>query len=395
MLTAGTRILKGSRHALWSMGFRPFFLLAALWSVLALALWIVMLATAETLPTRFDPVDWHIHAMLFGFVFAAMAGFLLTAIPSWTGRPPIRGTALFALVLLWLFGRLACVFSAWCAPYTAPLIDVAFPVVLATIAVREILAAHNWRNIAIPAPLAMLAIADILMHLESIGIGIPPGLGWRLALAAIVAMISVIGGRIIPAFTRNWLELRGATVLPAPAGIVDRASLGCLHAGLFAWALLPAFLPVGAILLAASALNVWRLARWRGLAVRSEPLLAILHVGYGWVALGAGLLGASAIWAAVPQAAAIHALTAGAIGTMVLAIMTRVALGHTGRALEADRVTAGIYVIVVLSALFRIAAAFAIAPSSMFLDVSAALWTLAFVLFGCCYGPMLLSPRLA
>ena len=155
-------------------------------------------------------------------------------------------------------------------------------------------------------------------------------------------------------FTRNWLVKRSVTALPAAHGMIDRAALAALHTGLLGWALFPASKLAGAILIAAAALNLWRLARWRGFATGPEPLLAILHLGYAWVVLGTALLGVSMLSSAIPQAAAIHAFTAGGVGTMVLAVMTRVARGHTGRALEADRFTIAIYLMITVAAVIRV-----------------------------------------
>jgi len=378
---------------LWSLGFRPFFLAAGLWPALAVAVWIVMFATGETLPSRFAPLDWHIHAMLFGFVPAAIAGFLLTAIPNWTGRPPVHGRALAILAGLWLAGRVVAFLSALIPLWLAALIDLSFLFALAGVAAREIILARNWRNAAIPLPVCVLGIANLLMYLELGGVALPPGLGWRLGLAAIIILISMIGGRIIPNFTRNWLMRQRQSALPPAPGLADRAALGTLHLGLIGWTFLPDMQVVGWLLLLAGALNVLRVARWRGIATLGEPLLAILHIGYFWVAAGAALLGAAMLSYAVPQAAAIHALTAGAIGTMILAVMTRVARGHTGRPLAADRTTVWIYALVSLSALVRVIAAFSAAWMMPLLEASAILWIAAFLLFTTIYGPYLLQPR--
>jgi len=380
--------------ALWALAFRPFFLAASVWAALALAVWIVLLLTGGRLPSRFDPLSWHIHAMLFGFVPAAIAGFMLTAIPAWTGRRPISGAPLIGLVALWLLGRVVCLVSAFLPLWSAAAVDLAFPITLCAVAAREIIAARNWRNLMMPIPIGVLGFADLLMYLELAGYGVPAGLGWRLAIAAIIALISAIGGRIIPAFTRNWLVQRGVAALPAAHSRVDRAALAVLHTGLLWWALFPASKPAGAILIAAAALNLGRLARWRGFATAPEPLLAILYVGYTWIVLGAALLGASMLSSSVPEAAAIHAFTAGAIGTMVLAVMTRVARGHTGRALEADRVTITTYLMVTGAAVIRVIAEFAGASAMILFAASAVLWVGGFGLFAVSHASMLLSPRL-
>ncbi|HXZ02828.1 MAG TPA: NnrS family protein [Stellaceae bacterium] len=376
-----------------AQGFRPFFLAAGVWSAAALALWIVLFAAGAALPSRFDPLAWHIHEMLFGFVMAAVAGFLLTAIPNWTRRLPVSGAPLALLLGLWLLGRAACLVSALLPSSLAIAADLSFPAVLLAVVAREIVAGRNWRNLPMVAPVTVLAVADLLMHLEAVGASVPPGLGWRLALAAVIVLISVVAGRIVPSFTRNWLAKRGDPDLPAVHGAIDRAALGTLHAGLVGWAFFPAERALGWLLLLGAALNLWRLLRWRGGATAEEPLLLVLHVGYAWLALGAGLLGMAELDADLPPSAAIHALTAGAIGTMVLAVMTRVARGHTGRALSADRATSLIYVLVGLAALARVVAVFAGAWTLPLLVVSAGLWVAAFAGFVLRYGPMLLLPR--
>jgi uncharacterized protein involved in response to NO len=377
--------------AFLSYGFRPFFFLGALWSAAALLVWIVLFAAGGSLPSRFDPLGWHIHEMLFGFVMATIAGFLLTAIANWTGRQPVNGALLALLVALWLFGRLVCLISAFLPAWVAAAVDLAFPALLAGVIAREIIAGRNWRNLPMIGTVTVLGIANLLMHLEAAGVNVPPGLGWRLGLAAVIVLISVVGGRIVPSFTRNWLAKRQTQNLPAPPGMIDRAALGTLHAGLFGWAFAPDFPPLGLLLVVSAALNLWRLIRWRGAVTISEPLLLVLHVGSAWMVCGAALLGLSMLSSDVPLTAAVHALTAGAIGTMTLAVMTRATRGHAGRELSADSVTSTIYVLVNLAALMmRVTAAFWSVP---LLVGSACLWIAAFVGFMLCYWPMLLRAR--
>ena len=376
-------------------GFRPFFLAAGLWSVSALLLWIVMFATGSTVPSRFDPLAWHIHEMLFGFVMAAVAGFLLTAIPNWTRRRPLSGAPLTLLTGLWLLGRISCLISALLPPWLAIVADLSFPLVLAGVATREIAAGRNHRNLPLIAAVTVLTIANLLMHLEAAGVALPAGLGWRLGLAAVIVLISVVAGRIVPSFTRNWLAKRQAVNLPVAPGGIDRAALGVLHVGLFAWVFLPECQPVGLILLLGAALNLWRLLRWCGGATAAEPLLLVLHVGYGWLVLGTALLGLAVIDVHIPQNAAIHALTTGAVGTMTLAVMTRVTRGHTGRVLSADRATVAIYLLVNIAAIIRVVAAASEAWAMPLLVASAILWIGAFALFVLVYAPMLLLPERA
>ena len=376
-----------------STGFRPFFLAAGLWAAFALGVWIAILSGVTGHASRFDPVAWHVHAMLFGFLIAAAAGFLLTAIPNWTGRAPLAGAPLALLITLWVIGRVASLVSTMLPGWLAVAADLAFPLALTAVAGRELLAAGNRRNYPLLLPLGALVVADLLMHLESLGIAVPTGLGGRLGVFCFLVLISVIGGRIVPAFTRNWLSLRGAAAMPPPSGMLDRVALALLHAGLLLWVALPDFAPNGWLLLAASVAQLVRLARWRGPATWREPLLLVLHLGYLWLPIGTCLLGLSLLSDVVSGAAAIHALTAGAFGTMTLAVMTRATLGHSGRALHADGMTVAIYALVILAALLRITAAWGEDWTMPLLQAAAAAWIAAFTLFVAHYGAMLLRPR--
>jgi uncharacterized protein involved in response to NO len=379
--------------AFLTQGFRPFFLAAGLWAVVALGLWIAIFVTGAGLPSRFDPLSWHIHEMLFGFVMAAIAGFLLTAVPNWTRRLPVSGGRLALLAGLWLVGRLVCLMSILVPTWLAVAADLTFPVMLVGTVAREIVAGRNWRNLPMVLPVIVLGIANLLMHFEADGVDVPTGLGWRLGLAAVIVLISVVAGRIIPSFTRNWLAKRGAIDVPGSHGAIDRIALAGLHAGLLGWAVVPTSRPLGLALLLGAVLNLWRMLRWRGAATAEEPLLLVLHVGYAWLILGAALLGLSILDVAVPQSAAVHALTVGAIGTMILAVMTRTTRGHTGRALSADRITSLIYFLVTVAAIGRVAAAFGVVWTMPLLIISGCLWITAFGLFVLRYGPFLLWPR--
>jgi uncharacterized protein involved in response to NO len=379
---------------LFSRGFRPFFLCSALWAVIALALWLAMLTTGFVLPTRLEPLQWHIHEMLFGFVLATVAGFLLTAIPEWTGREPVAGALLGGLCGLWLLGRVDALFCAFIPSWAAIAADIAFPAALAAVVAREIFASGQRARRLMVVPVIALTLAQLLMDLGSeAGIGGLDAYGWRLGLAAILIQISVIGGRIVPTFTRNWLMRRGDEPVPPAAGSIDRAALAVLHTALVAWALFPQAHLTGVALLAGAAMNLWRLSRWRGTATRAEPLLFALHVGYAWLVAGVAALGFATWDPAFPLSAAIHALTVGAIGTMILAVMTRATRGHTGRMLTADRSTALIYFLVVLAAGARIVAAFAAREQVDWLLAAGALWIGAFGLFALRYAPLLLHPR--
>lgn len=383
----------GRSALFFSSGFRPFFLAAAVWAVVDVLVWMGLFEHGGALPSRFEPLTWHIHEMLFGFVMAAIAGFLLTAVANWTGRPALHGLLLGFLAATWLLGRAACLVSALLPAWFVLLSDLALTVLLVPLIAREIVAARKWRNLAMIVPLIVLGIANLLMHLEALEVGVPAGLGWRLGIVAIMILISAVGGRIVPAFTRNWLSKRGEDG-PRPPGLVDRFGMASLHVGLLMWAFLPEGKLTGALLLTGAALNMWRLARWRGIGAAGEPLLLMLHVGYAWLVAGVALLGLAAWGTDVPLTAALHCLAAGAMGTMILAVMTRAIRGHTGRQLTADWPTILVYLLISGAAVTRIMAAMDIAPSILLL-FSASLWCSAFILFVACYGPMLLRPRIS
>jgi len=390
--TRAANMSKG-RPILFTHGFRPFFLAAGIWAAFALALWITAFASGMTIPSRFDPLSWHIHEMLFGFAMAAAAGFLLTAIPNWTRRLPVNGNPLAMLAGLWLLGRIATLLSGFGPAWIALVTDLSFPAVLIAVILREIVAGRNWRNLPVVGPVIVLGGANLLMHLEAYGTDIVPGLGWRFALGAFVILISVIGGRIVPSFTHNWLAQRGQSRVTAIPSTADHACLLVVAVGTLWWAIQPSATIVGWLLLAGAVLHLWRMSRWRGIATTAEPLVVILHVGYGWLVLGLGLLGLSILTPAIPESAAIHALTAGAIGTMILAVMTRATLGHTGRALTANRATVTLYVMVTLAAATRVGAVWAGSWMMPALELSALLWIGTYGGFALVYGPMLLNPR--
>ena len=252
--------------AILTYGFRPFFLGAAVWAALAMALWVPMLSGALVLPTAFDPVSWHAHEFLFGYLGAVIAGFLLTAVPNWTGRLPIVGWRLGALAALWIAGRVAVAISAAMPPAAVAAIDLAFPLALAAAIGREIVAGRNWRNLVVLGGLAVFAVGNGLFHWEAArGEYAAQGHGLRLGLAAGLMMIALIGGRIVPSFTRNWLARRGPGRLPVPPmQRFDRVALVVLLAALLLWVARPLDPVTGAALVLAGALHLARLARWAG-----------------------------------------------------------------------------------------------------------------------------------
>lgn len=378
-------------HPFLRGGFRPFFFGAALWGIIALGLWLCSLAGLVQLPTRFDPEAWHRHEMLFGFVGAAIAGFFLTAIPNWTGRLPIAGKPLLSLFALWLAARIALLFSAIIGLLPAAVLDIGFFATLTAVGAREVLAAKN-RNLPIVAMGLLFTLADAADYAGNAGI--IPDVGWQLAIMLIVILISIVGGRIIPSFTRNWMAKRGHKAgLPTQPAALDLLVIAGTAICLLFWIFTPAERLTGVLLIFAAALQLLRLVRWAGWRTTSDRLVLILHIGYLWIPIGLLLLGLSMLAPAVPRSAAVHALTAGAMTTMILAVMTRATLGHTGRDLRANPPTVVLYGCVTVGALLRVAASLGIGPYALMLDISGTFWVAGLVLFLAVYGPMLWRPR--
>ncbi|MET3660403.1 NnrS family protein [Aquamicrobium ahrensii] len=379
--------------AVLSYGFRPFFLLGALCAGLTVLAWLPILSGSIETSSAFTPVDWHVHETMFGYLAAIVTGFLLTAIPNWTGRLPVQGAPLLALVLLWAAGRFAVFFSAEIGWVAAAIIDCAFLVAVAAAAAKEIVAGRNWRNLMVLVPVTVFVLANVLFHIEA-GLAGSSDYARRLAIAAAIVLIVIIGGRIIPSFTRNWMVRENPGRLPVPFNAFDKVTILVSAAALLVWVAAAEGPAAGALLSAAALLNFVRLARWAGDRAVRDPLVLILHVAYLFVPAGLLLAALAAFDAArFPPVAALHAFGVGAIGAMTLAVMTRATLGHTGRALRADGPTRLIYAAIVLAALIRIVAGFMPEQTGL-LHLSAGLWCLAF--FGFClrYGGMLTRPKL-
>jgi uncharacterized protein involved in response to NO len=376
-----------------SQGFRPFFLLAGIWAPLSMGLFIAMFKGHIALPTAFDTVAWHYHELLFGYVAAVLAGFALTAIPNWTGRLPLHGAPLLALVLCWIAGRVAVAVSALIGVWAAAAVDLLFLAGLAAVIAREIVAGRNWRNLPLVGAVILLFLCNVFIHYETLGLIDSGGQAQKFTIAVVTMLIGLIGGRIIPSFSRNWLAKRGAARLPTPFNGFDRLTLAATLVALTWWAAAPPGPVTGGLAAVAAALNLARLARWQGLATRTEPLLWVMHLGYLWIPAGL-LLAALASWLpGIPQSSAVHALTTGAIGTMTLAVMSRATLGHSGRPLRAGAGLTLAYVLVSAAAGLRITASL---WGGLFLPlvwVAATAWIAAFLLYlGVC-GPYLAQRR--
>ncbi|MFD1697335.1 NnrS family protein [Roseibium aestuarii] len=378
---------------LWlSLGLRPFFFLGALAMAGSVLIWIPVLLGGVNLPTFFSPRDWHIHTLLFGGVPAIVAGFALTAVSNWTGRPPVSGTPLLLLILAWCIGRVAVSTSALIGPVLAVPLDLLFPLSLSLVFGREVVKSGNLRNLRIVALVALLGACNLAFHLESLLTGSADH-ATRAGVSIVLVMIMVIGGRIIPAFTRNWLKREGHLHLPPDFGKGDAASLVVSLAALVLWSAVAGSPEVPLVLALAGGLNIWRLSRWCGLHTTREPLLLILHLAFATIPFGFLALAVSTMTDAIPAASALHIWTAGTIGLMTLAVMTRASRGHSGQPLTAGRLDIAIFCCIVLGTIARVFAPLADTGMMHALQAAAGLWAGGYLLFAIGYFPVLFRTR--
>ncbi len=381
------------RLAIARKGFRPFFLLAAAFASAIVPVWLLLVSGALPPGHYLDATTWHAHEMVFGFAVAVLAGFLLTAAGNWTQRETLVGAPLLGLAALWLVGRIAMA-----APEALPrgvpaAVDLAFLPALVVVLARPIVAARNWRNLVMLAALGALFVANAVVHCGALGVlaADAPRRACLVAVDVIVVVVLVIAGRVFPMFTRNAtgatdvrshptldvLAIAGAGVFTVFDAVDHGSRIAALTAGI------------------AGVLAAARSAHWGMRHTLTLPLLWILHVGYAWIPLGLLLRGLAAFAPVVPASLATHALTVGAIGSLTLGMMARVALGHTGRPLVAPRPMAWAFGAVTGAAVVRVALPL-VAPAAYFASLVAAgaLWTAAFLAYLVAYAPVLLGPRL-
>lgn len=386
--------MNNSRFALFNFPFRLFFLLTGLYGVVTVGAWMSYLFGGLALPLGWSSVHWHAHEMLFGLTSAAIAGFLLTAMCNWTGAPPLHGGALLGLACLWLAGRVMMWTASWWPAGWVAVVDLLFLPWMAIYVARVLLAHGNKRNLIMVAILLLLTLANGMMHAGFMtGSGFWLTLGQLTAFNLITLMMVVIGGRIIPLFTINWLRNNGGDIAAvAPSARLDRVALITTALLVPADWLMGFPWITGFLAAVAGVLHGARLATWGGWKTGREPLLWILHLGYVWIVVALLLKGAAAfnlVAASVWQ----HALGVGAMGTLILGIMTRVALGHTGRSLALPPFGVLIYLVITLGALSRVLTAVHVMDYRVGLSIAAIGWTLAFSLFVLIYWPILSRPR--
>jgi len=373
--------------ALWALGFRPFYLLAGAFAALSIGLWALQYAGLLGRAYLQGPI-WHAHEMLFGFVLAVVVGFLFTAGRNWSNRPTPSGLPLAALALLWVAGRVLVLTPfGW----AAAIVNTAFPLLAAIGLGIPLVAARNRRNYFFVGLLLLLGVAELLVHLAQLGaIRIPAWIGIQVALDLVLVVLTVMAGRVIPMFTNNGVPAAGAVRRPA----VERVVLGAVLLLVVVDGLqlrgpgLIALLALGA----AAQLARWLL--WRPWKTTRVPLVWVLHAAALWIPLHL-LLRAAAETGAIAPSLAVHALTVGAAGGMIIGMMTRTARGHTGRPLRADRADIACYLLVLAAGVVRVAVP-PLVPAAALAAIlgSAALWSAGFGLYAIRYWPVLARPRL-
>ncbi len=375
--------------------FRPFFLLTALYGVLVVLAWFCFLFLGLALPLGWSPLQWHSHEMLYGLVPAAIAGFVLTAMCNWTGATPLRGAGLLGLLLLWIAGRLVMWFASWLPAGLVAAVDLVFLPVLTIYVARVLLRHGNMRNMILVAVLTVLTLGNLLMH-----IGFVTGsttwlkVGQQQGLDLITLMMVIIGGRIIPAFTANWLRNTGGNadhvIRSATTDKVVIASTVALIP--IAWFGVDSVL-VGVVALLAGAANLVRLIQWNGWRTAREPLLWILHLAYFWICSALLLRGAAVFVDGIPATLWQHALGVGGIATLILGVITRVAMGHTGRPMKLPPFGLLIYIAIIAATLLRLLAAAQWIDYRWGVSLAAMAWILAFALYLILYARILGRPR--
>jgi uncharacterized protein involved in response to NO len=383
-----------SRFTPFAYGFRPFFLAAGIYAVLAVGAWACILRAGGASIGPVPPQLWHGHEMLFGFIGAAIAGFLLTAVPSWTGSRGFAGAPLVALTLLWFGGRAAFAGAAWLPWPAVAVVELSFLPLLAFLIGRSLIRERN-RNLPMLFIVATLWGVDA-WFLQALAAGdyALASRALRVGIGVVLLLVTVIGGRIVPSFTANALRGRGIAAEIRSRPLVEVLAIGAMALAVPVDAVWPAHPAAGALAAVAALAQAMRLAGWRSLRTLDEPIVWVLHAAYAWLPLGLALkalfLLGIADWARHWQ----HALTIGAAATMILAVMTRASLGHTGRPLVVSRAIAVAYGLLLSAAVVRIFAP-ALWPVRYLatLEAAALLWIAAFAIFVVVYTPILMRER--
>jgi uncharacterized protein involved in response to NO len=372
--------------ALWELGFRPFYLLASVFAALSIGLWALQFAGLLGRPYLSGPL-WHAHEMLFGFTLAVVVGFLFTAGANWSNLPMPTGATLAAFAALWVAARVLVLTPfGW----AAALVNTAFPLAAALALAIPFFAARNRRNYFFVALLVLMAAAVLAVHLAQLGvIALPGWLGIQLGLDMVLFIMTVMGGRVIPMFTNNGVPGAHATQHAA----IEKLALGSVLALLLADTLQLGGVPLAVLLALGAGAQLARWLLWQPWRTLRTPLVWVLHAAYLWIVVYLALRSAAAL-GLVAASISNHALPVGAIGGLVIGMMTRTARGHTGLPLRADAVDVACYLLVLAAAIVRVAWPLVAAGETMHAVLcSAALWSTGFGLFAVRYWPVLSRPR--
>ena len=388
---SGSNPVTAKYPAVLAYGFRPFFLLAGIHAAIAIPLWIAMLYGFDLPRTFLSAAVWHAHEMLYGFAAAAMAGFLLTAVPSWTNQRGYAGTPLAVLVLVWLAGRMVMTLPLGLPALWAGVIDLAFLPLLAMTILPALLRSGNRRNLVFIGLLGLLFASNLHFHLNAAAVISPLLLGMN----AMLFLVAMLGGRIVPAFTSAALKQLGIDSRIRRYQPLDRAALFAVVGVVLVDLLFPDSLYAAVMAAITAVLLSAQLSQWQGHKTLRMPIVWVLHIGYAWLPICLALKAAVLLGVPIPGSSWLHALTVGAMATMIMGVMSRAALGHTGRALVAPGAVVVGYVALTGAALVRVFGPMLMPfAGSLWLVMAALLWCLAFLLFLMVYAPILCRPRI-
>lgn len=378
----------------FAAGFRPFFLFTGLQALLSLPLWLAVYVGGVDLNLPFAAALWHGHEMVFGFAGAAIAGFLLTAVPNWTNSHHVSGRPLMVLFALWLAGRLAFTLAGILPAFVVAVLDLSFLPYLAWLVGKPLVQAGKMRNIAFLPVLGVFFLANATVHLLAVTQAGDPMVGVYLGLTMVLVLITIVGGRIVPSFTQNWLRMQGQAVEVTPITWIEKGgAVGSLVVAMIGAIFLPGSVVTGLALLVAAAIHGLRLGRWHGHKTLTNPLLWVLHLGYLWLVVGLVLLAVPSFLPTLTATAALHALTAGCVATMIMAVMTRASLGHSGRPLQVSKAVAVAYGLLAVGTLLRVVAPVAGGAQMGLTHAGGTVWSLAWLIFVLVYFPVLTKPR--
>ena len=379
---------------IFAYGFRPFFLLAGLYAAGSIAAWVWLFPRGATPMSSLVPQLWHGHEMIFGFIAAAIAGFMLTAVPSWTGERGFSGRPLMVLTGLWLAGRVAFGIGDALPIEVLMIAELLFVPGLIIVLAPSLLRSSNRNWPLLLVILAFWCGDAVFAYAAASGQSVLASTALRGSLGVVLILITIIGGRIIPAFTGNALRARGAAVTMRSSRALEVAAIVSTAGYVLADIAAPFGELTGGIAAAAALAHLIRLSGWHGLRSWRDPIVWILHAGYAWLPVGLALKAAfvlaGASWAVHWQ----HALGAGAAATMIMAVMTRASLGHTGRPLRVSRLVVVAYAALIASVFLRVFGAPVLQLQyASTVTIAGALWILAFALYSGAYAPILTRPR--